>query len=177
MLDAFAVVAFQVFNDLAGLATILVDRNADTTAGRGQGAAEQSGELACNVKKADFAEIEQVTVEGKPLVHIALVNVVGQVVQIVEANARRGFFAGPFVFFAIGVALFAVGIHEIQKAAANPVNRGNVQHFAIALVRGCAIRHGMCKGSICIHNAPCHRGCAGAMFCRETRAKAVLFGI
>ena len=50
MLDALAIVASQVFDNLPGLAPVLVDRDANAPTGAGQSAAAQPGELALDIK-------------------------------------------------------------------------------------------------------------------------------
>ena len=49
----------------------------------------QARQLALDVEEADLAEVEQLGVEAEPLVHVAAVDVVGQVVEVVEADALR----------------------------------------------------------------------------------------
>ena len=48
----------------------------------------QAGQLALDVEVADLAEIEEPLVEVGPLVHAAAMDVVGQVVDVGEADAR-----------------------------------------------------------------------------------------
>jgi hypothetical protein len=67
VLDALAVVALEVFDDLPRLAPVLVDGDADAAAGGGQGAGQEARELALDVEEADLAEVEQAAVEVEPL--------------------------------------------------------------------------------------------------------------
>ena len=50
VLDAFTIVLLQIGHDLAFLAPIFVERNADTATGRGQRAGKQPGKLAFDIK-------------------------------------------------------------------------------------------------------------------------------
>ena len=89
MLDALAIVLLQIFGDLACLVLGLIERNADLAAGRGNRPADQTGDLAVDVEEMDLLEAEQVAVEIPPLVHVAAIDIVGEVIEIVEADAFR----------------------------------------------------------------------------------------
>ena len=51
MLNTLTVIALEIIDNLAGLATILVDGNSDTTAGRGQRPTDKAGKFTLNLKK------------------------------------------------------------------------------------------------------------------------------
>ena len=68
VLDALAVVFMQELLDLAGLARVLVDRDADLAVGARHRARMQAGELALDVEVADLAEVEELLVEAGPVV-------------------------------------------------------------------------------------------------------------
>jgi hypothetical protein len=173
VLDALAVVALQVLDDLALLAPVLVDRDADAPAGRGQRAAEEAGELALDVEEADLLEVEDAAVEVEPLVHVAPVDVVGQVVEVVEADAgrlrvRR---VQPVEFGVIGrCPCGRRRVGEIDQAAADADDRRHVQHlvrrhravapFATACSKACAASTTRQR----------HRRRAGAVLLDEARA-------
>ena len=79
----------QVFLDLRFVVLRLVDRDADLAAGAGQRAREQAGLLAFDVEVADLAEVEQRLVEAGPLVHVAAMHVVRQVVDLRAGRPAR----------------------------------------------------------------------------------------
>ncbi len=89
MLDTLTVVFFQIGDNLPGFAAIFIDRDADAPARRGQCAAQQPGEFAFDVKESDFFEVEQLAIEPEPFVHIALEDVMGQVIEVIKANTAR----------------------------------------------------------------------------------------
>src|SRR6476659_4592436 len=94
VLDALAAIAIQIFLDLAGLASVLVDRNPDLAVGAGQRAREQAGGATLDVEEADLAEVEQLLVEARPHIHAAAMDVVGEVIEIEQAGADRLGIAG-----------------------------------------------------------------------------------
>ena len=82
--------------------------------------------LALDVEVADFAEIEQALVEARPLVHVAAMDVVREVVD--ERQARRLERLGrdrPKVHVVDGV--FAVPVDEIDERSPDADDRGNVE--------------------------------------------------
>jgi hypothetical protein len=87
VLDALALVFLQVFLDLALLAGILVDGDADLPVRARHGAGVEAGELPLDVEVADLPEVEEPLVEAGPLVHAAAMHVVRQVVDVPEARA------------------------------------------------------------------------------------------
>src|SRR4051794_12087163 len=131
MLDALAAVGAEIFLDLAGIAGILVDRNPDFAVRAGQRAREQPGGAAFDVEEANLTEVEQFFVKPGPDVHAAAMDVVGEMVEIKQPRAHRPWIPGaePFEFAVVGGTVGAVTIDEIQQAAANALDRGNVERF------------------------------------------------
>ena len=84
MLDALSLVLSQIFLDLRLVVEALVDRDADLAAGRGQCTRDQPRQLALDVEEADFAEVEQLLVEQRPMVHAPAVHIVGEVIEIMK---------------------------------------------------------------------------------------------
>ena len=117
MLNALALVAAQVFLDLALVVGAFVNRDADLAAGRGQGAAGQAGMFALDVEEADFTEGEGICIEPIPGVHVAANDVMGQVVEIVKADPLGAWVGGaqPLKLGRIGAALVTIGIDQIQQ--------------------------------------------------------------
>ena len=131
MLDALAAIGVQIFLDLTGLAGILVDRNPDLAVRAGQRAREQARGAALDVEEADLAEVEQLFVEAGPDIHAAAMDVVGEMIEIEQAGAdgTRIARAEPFELGIIGRALGAIAIDEIQQAAADALDRGNIERL------------------------------------------------
>ena len=131
VLDALALVDVEIFLDLPGIAGVLVDRNPDLAVRAGQRAREQAGRAALDVEEADLAEVEQFCVEAGPYIHPPAMDVVGEMVEIIEAGAGRTrvAHAEPFELGIIGRALRAVAIDEIEQAAADALDGGNVERL------------------------------------------------
>src|SRR6266446_10298944 len=104
VLDAFALILPQKFFDLGFFVGRLVDRNANASAWTRQCPREQAGELALDVEEANLPEVEQFRIEREPLVHVAALHVVCQVIEVVKARPRgpRIRVAGPFEFRRVG---------------------------------------------------------------------------
>ena len=174
VLDALAAIDVEIFLDLPGIAGILVDRNPDLAVRAGQRAGEQAGRAAFDVEEADLAEVEQFFVEAGPHIHPAAMDVVGEVIDVIEPGARgpRVLCAQPFELGVIGRALGAVAIDEIQQAAADALDGGNVER----LLRGSHIgrlraeRERTLVGLLRIDHAERHRRRAGAMRGNEAMA-------
>src|SRR5262249_46456438 len=116
-----------------GIAGVLVDRNPDLAVWAGQRAREQAGGAALDVEEADLAEIEQLGVEAGPHIHAPAMDVVGEVIDVIEARARRPGVAPaePFELGIIGRALRAVAIDKIKYAAADPLDGGDVERLLL----------------------------------------------
>ena len=179
MLNAFALVLLQVLLDLAVIVGGLVDRDPDLPVGTGQRPAHEAGLLALDVEILDFAEVEGLVVELVPRVHVAADDVVGQVVEVEEAEAlgARVRLAQPLVIRLVGAALVTVGVDEIEQRPADAVNRRGFDGLAGAGVFGCAQIDRALQGHLRVDHAPRHRGGAGAMLLHELGALAVGFGI
>ena len=103
MLSALAVIALEVFDGLVGLTAILIDCNLNAPAWRGQCAREQAAEFGFEVKDAGLFGGEEFSLEIKPLSHFTALDVMGQMVQIVKAHAKRSGAGQPVEIRVIGV--------------------------------------------------------------------------
>ena len=131
MLDALAAIDVEIFLDLSGIAGILVDRNPDLAVRAGQRAGEQARSAALDVEEADLVEVEQLFVEAGPDIHAAAMDVMGEVIDIEQPRTRgpRILRAQPFELEVIGRALGAVAVDEIEHAAADALDGGNVERL------------------------------------------------
>ncbi len=167
VLDALAAIRRQIFLDLPGIARVLVDRNPDLAVRAGQRAREQAGRPALDVKEADLAEVEQLLIKAGPHIHPPAMHVVGQVVEIEQSGAFRVnvLQPEPVELGVVGRAFLAVTIHEIQQAAADTLDRGNIQRLLRRSdIRGLrAERQRALIGPLRVNHAERHRRRAGAM--------------
>ncbi len=179
VLDAFALVALEIFLDLALVVGALVDRDADLAAGRGERAAGQTGELARDVEEADLTEIEGLRIEPVPGVHVATPDIVGQVVEIVEADPYGPgiAFAEPGEFRVVGRALRAIAVDEIEKRAADADHRRHVERLVGAAIFGGAERERAGERMLRIDHAPGHGRGAGAVHGNEASRVAVALAV
>ena len=124
-------------------------------------------------KIADLAEVEEALVEAGPHVHAPAMNVVREVVEVKEAKAfgLRIAFAGPGEFGVIGRALGAVAIDEIEQAAADALDGGNIEREESArrVGRLCAQGERTLIGRPRVDHAERHRGRTGAVLANEVR--------
>src|SRR5208337_1240893 len=101
-----------------------------------------------DVEVANLPEIEEVLIKMIPAVHGAAKHIVGQVIDIGDAaTGWRGVaLAYPIEFGLIGRTLAAIGVEEIDQAAADPKNRRGVDglgaHLAIVRLRAALQRMG-----------------------------------
>ena len=97
------------FLDLAVVVLALVERDADRLVGRDHRLAEQAGRLALDVEILLLLEAEERLVEVAPHPHLAAADIVGEVVEQVEADvvARLGL-APAGEFGPVGVEVGAV---------------------------------------------------------------------
>ena len=133
MLDAFALIVLDELFDLRMLVLAFVQRDADLVVGRGHRLAEQAGRLALNVEIADLAEVEDALVIVSPIAHPPALQIVGEVVERVEADAvivDAG--AGGRE---VGVVDARCCVDQIEVCAANAFDRGDVE-LAGAVVAG-----------------------------------------
>ena len=91
----------------------------------------QARVLALDVEETDLAEVEQPGIEAEPLVHVAAIDVVGEVVEVIEADAfRLGIGrAEPVEFAVVGRAHGAVLVDEIDERAADALDGGNLERL------------------------------------------------
>ena len=173
VLDALALVALEVLLDLAVGVGGLVDGNADAAAGRGERARMQARVLALDVEEADLAEVEQVGIEVEPLVHVAAIDVVGEVVEVIEADAFRPRIgrAEPVELAVVGRAHGAVLVDEIDERAADALDGGNIQRLVVAGVGLGAKLHGVIERVPGVHDAPGHRRRARPVLGDEARRR------
>ncbi len=88
VLDPLALVVLEEFLDLRVCVLALVERNADLAAGTGHRLGEKAGLSPLDVEVADFAEVEDPLVEVRPASHLAAMDVVGQVIEVGQAQPR-----------------------------------------------------------------------------------------
>ena len=128
MLDPFALVLFEELDDLALVVARLVDRYADLATRAGHGPRLQAGQLAFDVEVADLLEIEHPLVIARPLVQVAAEHVVGQMVDVSQAEARGiGIGAGDRPEIDVVDAGVVIAVDEIDQGAADPFDRRNVE--------------------------------------------------
>ena len=90
VLNTFAVELHQKFFDLArALGGLLVQRDADHAVRSGHGFGGQAGVFALDVEIANFSKVEQLLVEVRPIRHATAIDVVGQVVDELQARPHR----------------------------------------------------------------------------------------
>ncbi len=89
VLNSFAAIFIQVFDDLAFVVRAFVDWNSDLSARARHGFALQPGQLALDVEIADFAKVEQALVVLGPFLHPAAVYVVRQMIDVSQSAADR----------------------------------------------------------------------------------------
>eukprot|EP01092_Planopodium_desertum_P006740 TRINITY_DN27644_c0_g1_i1.p1 TRINITY_DN27644_c0_g1~~TRINITY_DN27644_c0_g1_i1.p1 ORF type:complete len:612 (-),score=250.58 TRINITY_DN27644_c0_g1_i1:79-1914(-) len=135
VLDALALVRVQVLVDLALRVGRFVQRNAHDAVRRGHRLGHQAGLQALDVEVADLAEVEQALVVVRPLLHVAEVQVVGQVVDEGQAEALRAQLgAGDQLVVAIeDAAGIAVAVHQVQHAVADALDDRGVDRLALRL--------------------------------------------
>ena len=115
MLDALAVIAPEILNNLTSLTTVFIDRYSDAAAGAGQRAGKKTCVLALDVKEADLLEVEEITVEPEPRIHVALVDIVGEVIEIAEAYTRRLGLCDEVESDVVRRGAVAVAVSEIEQ--------------------------------------------------------------
>ena len=162
VLDALAAIDVEIFLDLAGIAGVLVDRNPDLAVRAGQRPREQARGAALDIEKANLPEIEQPFVEAGPDIHAAAMDVVGEMIEIKQPGAFRPRIscAEPVELGVVGRALRAVAIDEIQQAAADALDRGDIERLLRRrnIGRLGAERQRALIGPLRIDDAERHRG-------------------
>jgi hypothetical protein len=131
VLDALAAINFQIFLDLARVASVLVDWNANLAVGARQRSREQARRAALDVEETDFAEVEKLFIKARPDIHAAAMDIVGEMIQIEEARASRTRIARsqPFEFDVIARTLGTVPVNQVEQAAADPLDGGHVERL------------------------------------------------
>ncbi|MNF70890.1 hypothetical protein D3C84_528210 [compost metagenome] len=128
VLNAFAVVFADELLDLRPVVGRLVDRDADLAARRSHGPRNQTGELAFDVEVADLAEVGDALVEARPDIHLPAFDVVGQMIQLLQADrvvVRRTAF--DVLEIDVVNALVAVAVDQIQQGTADAFDAGDIQ--------------------------------------------------
>src|SRR5690606_19979356 len=133
VLDALAVVLAQVFVDLALLVAGLVQRNADDAVGGGHGLGQQAGLGALDVEVADLAEVEQLLVVVRPLLHVAQEQVVGEVVDEGQAEAARVLLHARDRLV-VGVDVVTAVVDQVEHAVADALDHREVDRAGVGLV-------------------------------------------
>ena len=129
-----------------------------------------------NVEKADLAEIEQVTIETEPDIHVAAEDVVGQMIQIMKADPARVSFVKPAKLGVVG-AVVAILVDEIDQRTADAVDRWDIHDLAVAVIRNCPFRDCVIEGVLRVDYAPPHRSRAGSVRLSKLRRVAGRVGI
>jgi hypothetical protein len=125
-LDALAVIGLKILGDLRFVVGALVDRDADPPIGAGHRLRLEPGQLALDVEVADLAEIEEALVKFRPQLHASAMDVVGQVIDTSQPDPRHSaIFQGREVD--IVDRPLAVSVDEIDQAAADPFDGGDVE--------------------------------------------------
>jgi hypothetical protein len=174
-----AAIFLQVLLDLALVVGGLVDGNADAAARAGQRARVQAGQLAFDVEEADLAEVEQLDVEVEPLVHVAAIDVVGEVIEVVEADALwpRVGLAQPVELAIIGRAHRAVAVDEVDQRPADALDGRHLQRDVGTGVGLGAVTHRVFEGVLGVHDAPCHRCRTRPMRRSKTTGEGLRLGV
>src|SRR4051812_34342380 len=141
MLDSLAFILAQKLLDLAVLVLALVQGDADLVVRRGHRAGDQGGLLPLDVEIAYLPEVEDPLVEFRPMVHPPAIDVVGEVVERMQAH-RTGVALGARHRLEVDVVdlLRAVAVDEIEVGTAYPLDRGDFEFARPArrLYRCCA---------------------------------------
>src|SRR6185503_16124308 len=172
VLDALAAVFAQVFLDLRLVVLRFVDGNTDLAAGTGERTRNEAGLLAFDVEVADFAEIEQPFVELAPLVHVAAVHVVREVIDLPEPGLLQRLYLDGLEIDVVDRPV-AVAVHEVDQRAADADDGGNVELHRpdLRTVRLRAELYGTLEGRGRIPHAETHGAHRRAMRLRESLAE------
>ncbi len=135
VLDSLAVVLAQVFLDLALVVLRLVDRDANLPAGAGHGARDQSGLLAFDVEIADLAEVEQLLVEARPMIHPAAHHIVREVIDPCQPGLFHSRLRGDRPEVHVIDRLVSVAIHQVDQRATDALDARNVQFHGTGALR------------------------------------------
>ncbi len=180
VLDAFAVELHQELFDLPGaLGRLFVQRNTDHAIRCGHGTRSQAGVLTLDVEVADFTEVEQLLVEAGPVRHAPAINVVGEVVDDLQAGTDR---VAVHTFDELEVdvvdrAAFLETVDQVQRRTADALDRWQAQlhragfdfHRLGAQFQGAGI------GLVGVTHAERHAAYRRAVFGGEVRGDALGF--
>ena len=167
MLDPLPLVLAQVLLDLGLVVGGFVDGDADLAAGGRHGAGMQPGQLAFDVEVANFPEVADPLVEVGPDVHVAAMDVVGQVIDLVEPRIHLGHARLPVgvedKIHVIDGALLAVAVDKGEGALADAVDGGDVElHGPYLADEGFGpLGDGVLLGTARIRHPKCHAADAG----------------
>src|SRR5579864_2228194 len=128
VLNALTVICREIFGDLRLVVGALVDGNANLAAWARHRLGAQPRELALDIEIADLAEVEEVFVELGPESHAAPMHIVRQVIDRDEPDTPGlGLGAGDGNEIDIVDRMVTIAIDQIDQAAADPLDRGNVE--------------------------------------------------
>src|SRR6266851_2191522 len=128
VLDALAAIGLQVLGDLRALVGALVDGDADLAARAGHRLGAQARQLALDVEITHLAEIEEPLVEARPTLHTPLVDIVRKVVDGGEPDAGRPRLGAGYRYeIDVVDGVLAIAIDEIDQAAADPLDGGDIE--------------------------------------------------
>src|SRR6266849_10911166 len=126
--DALAAQGLQVLGDLRALVGALVDGDADLAARAGHRLGAQARQLALDVEITHLAEIEEPLVEARPTLHTPLVDIVRKVVDGGEPDAGRPRLGAGYRYeIDVVDGVLAIAIDEIDQAAADPLDGGDIE--------------------------------------------------
>ncbi len=126
MLDAFAMILPDELFNLAVVVLAFVQRDADRMIRGDHGLTEQTGRLALDVEIFLLLEIEEGAVKFAPDAHLSPADIVGQVIEQVQADIILCLSFPPSGKFGpVGIQVFAIR-HEIKVGTANALNDGIV---------------------------------------------------
>src|SRR5687767_15105182 len=97
-------------------------------------------------------EAEKLAIERPPLIHIAAIDIMGQVIEIIKTNAFRFWIAliQPAKLRIIDRAAFPISVDKIEHRTANADNGWHVNCLVVSFIRSSALRDRMIKGVLCI---------------------------
>ena len=129
VLDALAVIDVEVFLDLRLRVRGLVDGNADLAARARHRARREAGLLALDVEVADLAEVEELLVEPRPIGHAAAVDVVGEVIDELQAVPHRMAVhaVDELEVDVVDRPALAMAVDQVQRRAADTLDRRQAQ--------------------------------------------------
>ncbi len=120
----------------------------------------------------DLFEAEEFAVKRPPLVHIAAIDIMREVVEIIEADAFRLWvtLGQPVELRIVDRTPLSIGFDEIQHRPADTDDRWNVQRLVVALIRRRTFCHRMIESMFGIDHTPSHRRSAWAVLVDKSRS-------